>query len=132
MPVTLEQITAATDAFALQKLEAQAYLEDLARAQASREEALRHNAAVEALFARQCDLVAQNLALLRQQATAFDASERGKVMQEAFEQLITVYMKPSTASTPEGRLADVVADGDFLLKGVQKVMAAYDALRAGG
>lgn len=40
------------------------------------------------------------------------------------------YLKPSTATTPEGRAADVEKDGEFLLLAVKKAIAIRDAILA--
>lgn len=141
--VTTAMIDAAPDALALSKLQTKIQLEqaadyeiDLVAAAAHRAKVeaefartAAHRAAMEAAMARQAAAAEAMFLAFRQQATAFDASERGKVKEDAFRQLITVYMKPSTATTPTGRAADVDADSNFLLQAVEKVMGAYDALR---
>lgn len=78
---------------------------------------------------RQADAAEAMLAAFKQQATAFDASERGEVMRAAFTALLPAYVKPSTATTPEGKLADARGDAEFLRIAVGEVMGAYDALR---
>lgn len=142
--VTQAQIDAATDPIALQKLQARIQMEqanaydaellavkaEREAAAAARAEAQRHNQALEAIFSRQANAAEGMFLAFRQQATGFDASERGELTRKVFDQLVPVYMKPSTATTADGRLLDVNADADFLLKAVQKVMGAYDGLRA--
>jgi hypothetical protein len=148
--VTTAMIDAAADALALSKIQTKIQLEqavayeiDLAaaanhrakaeaefdRTAAHRAAMEAHNATIAACMTRQATAAEAMFLELRKQGTAFDASERGKVMQNAFEQLMTVYMKPSTATTPAGRSADVEADSNFLLQAVERVMGTYDALR---
>lgn len=141
--ITIAMIDAAADSLALSKLQTKIQLEqaaeyeaDLAAAEQHRAKveaewanAAAHRAKLEGILGRQAASAEAMFLAFKQQASAFDASERGKVMQNAFEQLLTVYMKPSTATTPIGRSADVEADSNFLLQAVERVMGTYDALR---
>lgn len=141
--ITTAMIDAAADSLALSKLQTKIQLEqaaeyeaDLAAAEQHRAKveaewanAAAHRAKLEGILGRQAAAAEAMFLTFKQQASAFDASERGKVMQNAFEQLLTVYMKPSTATTPIGRSADVEADSNFLLQAVERVMGTYDALR---